>query len=361
MEINQLIDKIKEFRDKYGALKCAECFERDILEKNDAELSYAFLLCLQNSNYISDVTKHQQIVIESNKPDCIYQFAKNIKGTDIEKLTDAIIKTKNSEYICEFAKYVSGANIQKLLNAIIELGDPLYILTFATDIPEADVNALANALVNTGDAYIAGAFLISVGELSNDVREKLIDIVINGGEFHDIFGVAINAIISNKEKQKLTNAVIKRAVAREIYAFARYVEKSDINALTDAVIKTGDAYFICEFALKINGANLDKLANELIIIGNPIYIMGLLIAHPRYEERYGISAEGLLEKIIKTDDEDFILQAQTYFKKNLFFAHSSEETRKIVKEYSDRLTYVLNNGNQILSEEENIKKLIREN
>ena len=38
-------------------------------------------------------------VIDTNEPECIYCFARDIDGAPIDKLTDAIIATKNSKFI----------------------------------------------------------------------------------------------------------------------------------------------------------------------------------------------------------------------------------------------------------------------
>ena len=51
----------------------------------------------------------------------IYNFARYIKGANIEKLENAIIEIKNAEYIYLFARDVKGANMYKCLYEIKKL------------------------------------------------------------------------------------------------------------------------------------------------------------------------------------------------------------------------------------------------
>ena len=60
-------------------------------------------------------------VIETKDAKYIYNFAKNVKGVNIEKLENAIIEIKNAEYIYLFARDVKGANMYKCLYEIKKL------------------------------------------------------------------------------------------------------------------------------------------------------------------------------------------------------------------------------------------------
>ena len=88
-------------------------------------------------------------VIETKDAEYIYNFAKNVKGVNIEELENAIIKTKFTEYIYQFAKDVKGANIEKLENVIIETKSAWYIYQFALNVKGANIEKLENAIIAT--------------------------------------------------------------------------------------------------------------------------------------------------------------------------------------------------------------------
>ena len=57
-------------------------------------------------------------IIESNDPEYIYEFAKNINNANIERLKDIIIKSNDSVYINYFDHDIKNdlTNLMKLLN-----------------------------------------------------------------------------------------------------------------------------------------------------------------------------------------------------------------------------------------------------
>ena len=85
-------------------------------------------------------------VIETKDAKYIYNFAKNVKGVNIEKLENSIIETNDAMYIYQFARDVKGANIEKLENAIIETKNVEYIYLFARDIKGVNLYKFLNEI-----------------------------------------------------------------------------------------------------------------------------------------------------------------------------------------------------------------------
>ena len=81
-------------------------------------------------------------VIESKNMENIYNWAKDIKDANIEKLEDAIIQGGEAKWIYLFAKNIKGANIKKLEDAIIQIENAEYVYIFTRDIKEANVEKL---------------------------------------------------------------------------------------------------------------------------------------------------------------------------------------------------------------------------
>ena len=142
-------------------------------------------------------------VIETKDAGYIYNFAKNVKGVNIEKLENAIIETKAPFYIYFFALNIEGANIEKLENAIIETQNAEDIYIFAKDVKGANIEKLENVIIETKSAWY-------------------------------------------------------------IYQFARDVKGANIEKLENAIIATKLVKFMQEFALNVKGANIEKLKNAII-------------------------------------------------------------------------------------------------
>ena len=94
-------------------------------------------------------------IIKLGEPYYIINFAKNVKGADLEKLTDAICKVDDVYYIYKFGKAVKGANIEKLFYAVQESEDEKMMELFARDVlrPEA-MKVFENLLLTVIDQGI---------------------------------------------------------------------------------------------------------------------------------------------------------------------------------------------------------------
>ena len=128
-----------------------------------------------------------------------YQFAKDVKGANVELLQDAVIaKDKTGEWCYGFAKYVNGANVELLQDIVIArdiTGNLCY--WFSRFINEANVELLQDAVI---------------------AKDKT-------GEW--------------------------------CYYFADNIKGANIELLQDAVIaKDEDGYWCYYFARDVNGANM---------------------------------------------------------------------------------------------------------
>lgn len=145
------IEGLREIVIKFGTKEYIDSFNKKFPKKEYTIEEVSFAL-LEARNGI-DIEKNQNIVINSNIASAILDFAKFVKGCDLERLEDAIIKC--GRYIVAFACLVKDANITKLEDAIISTNDPEIIYFFAeqyarhyTNTSKLDIEKLRKAIAN---------------------------------------------------------------------------------------------------------------------------------------------------------------------------------------------------------------------
>lgn len=69
--------------------------EKYVLEENDPEYSYEYVITHENA----DVKKHGELIIKSKDPKFNYLYAKEVIGADKKKHIEAVIESGNIEYI----------------------------------------------------------------------------------------------------------------------------------------------------------------------------------------------------------------------------------------------------------------------
>lgn len=80
---------------KKGKSKTEILEEKYVLEENDPEYSYEYVITHENA----DVKKHGELIIKSKDPKFNYLYAKEVIGADKKKHIEAVIESGNIEYI----------------------------------------------------------------------------------------------------------------------------------------------------------------------------------------------------------------------------------------------------------------------
>ena len=114
----------------------------------------------------ANIEKLENAIIETNDVGYIYLFAKDVKGANIEKLENAIIATNRVKFMQEFAKNVKGANIEKLENAIIEINNPS-LISFMRKV--LDDKEMTDAEIQMAKRKYIFSLLDNIGEIDNGV------------------------------------------------------------------------------------------------------------------------------------------------------------------------------------------------
>ena len=114
----------------------------------------------------ANIEKLENAIIETNDAMYIYQFARDVKGANIEKLENAIIATNLVKFMQEFAKNVKGANIEKLENAIIEINNPSLISVMRKVIDDKE---MTDAEIQMAKRKYISSLLDNIGEIDNGV------------------------------------------------------------------------------------------------------------------------------------------------------------------------------------------------
>ena len=166
--------------------------------------------------------KKEEKVIKSKNPEAIYEFAKNVKEANIDKLEDVIIaigkdSIKDSNFDEEDAKKAYQA--------------AEYMYNFAENIEGAHIDKLEDAII-----------AICVSKIAMGVNEY-------------VYKFARN-IKEGKNIDKLEDAIIATGDAEYIYYFARDVKDANIKKLEDAIMETKNAKYICCFIQVMYGSSI---------------------------------------------------------------------------------------------------------
>ena len=126
-----------------------------VIESKDAYYIYLFALLDRVGIYEIYIKELEKAIIATKNAFCIYEFARDVKGANIEKLENAVIKIGNPQIIYLFAMSVKGAYVGKLAHAIIALKDAKYIYLFARKIIELSIQSIGTSSQNIIDLTIA--------------------------------------------------------------------------------------------------------------------------------------------------------------------------------------------------------------
>ena len=175
-----------------------------VIETKDAGYIYNFAKNVKGVN----IEKLENAIIETKAPFYIYFFALNIEGANIEKLENAIIETKSAWYIYQFARDVKGANIEKLENAIIATKLVKFMQEFALNVKGANIEKLKNAIIETNASSLMSLMCevlgvnvnkeMTVAEIQMAKRKYIFSLLDNIGEIDNgvMLGIYLGCLIS---------------------------------------------------------------------------------------------------------------------------------------------------------------------
>ena len=203
------------------------------------------------------------------------ELAKELKDVPIKELEDIVVNANDVEDIYEFAKYVKWADVNRLSKAIVESKDAYSITAFAREVKGVSINDLAKEVINLHDGRAIYIFAYSVkGAPIKELEKSMCD--------SETYDFAKN--VSANDVEGLTNAVIKGKSIQDMIAFARDIKGANIRKIENAIIKNGNARDIYEFTKEVPRANKKKLTKAFI---NSVY----------YEEESLLCNFALLPKV----------------------------------------------------------------
>ncbi len=272
--IDRLADKIIESEDPEKIID----FVKNVKDVPAEKLTYA--ICkfgtidniywfARNAKGVS-IDLIQNAILSKGKAKYIYDFARYVKGIDIELFADTICETKNAEYIYLFARDVDHAPIKKLSDTICETKNAEYIYKFVRDIKYAPINQLIDALFETKNARYM--YLATYNIFCAPV-EKLVKAICQSGDVDYICEIAKDENCRNYVSfNELVDIVCKSDDAEGIYNFADEVKGAPIKKLAEAVCRIGDAAVIYDFAENIEDAPIDILEEAICKTKDAYYI-----------------------------------------------------------------------------------------
>lgn len=209
------------------------------------------------------------------------ELAKELKDVPIKGLEDIVVNANDVEDIYEFAKYVKWADINRLSKAIVESKDAYAITAFAREVKGVSVNDLAKEVINLHDGRAIYTFAYSVkGAPIKELEKSMCD----SETYNTNFAYDFAKNVSANDVEGLTNAVIKGKSIQDMIAFARDIKGANIRKIENAIIKNGNARDIYEFTKEVPRANKKKLTKAFI---NSVY----------YEEESLLCNFALLPKV----------------------------------------------------------------
>ena len=88
----------------------------------------------------------EDIVVNANDVEDIYEFAKYVKWADVNRLSKAIVESKDAYAITAFAREVKGVSVNDLAKEAINLHDGRAIYTFAYSVKGAPIKELEKSM-----------------------------------------------------------------------------------------------------------------------------------------------------------------------------------------------------------------------
>ncbi len=227
---------------------------------NEEKSTYALKLAIE----LKDITLKELediVVIMGNTKD-IFDFAKNVKWANINKLAKATINNGDSGDIIIFAKHIKNAPINELAKAVTDSRDGRAIYYFALGVKNAPIIELEKAMCELKTFNTKFAYYFAKNVSLNDV-EGLTDAVIRGKEDKEIILFATK--IKGANILKLENAICANGKVKSIYEFALMVSNANKKKLTSAFMKNyfNENELLCNFAL-LPGVDLNIINRTLI-------------------------------------------------------------------------------------------------
>lgn len=167
--IEKLEDAVIESKDKNEILKFYKLVKGSNYEKikrailnseNDAYAIYEFFMTSKQQGHIMQEDEIKEIddaIIASNNDRVCLQWAQtNTPGINISKLEDIVINSNNLNNVHIFASSVNGANIEKLEDAFItfiQSGNVYRVMEFARTVKGVNIEKLEDVLIKFGNAH----------------------------------------------------------------------------------------------------------------------------------------------------------------------------------------------------------------
>lgn len=120
--------------------------QENYIRKNDAFSCLAFARWVKNAN----ISRLQQVVINSGQSNICFEFAKTVVGADVRALEKVAIYNNDLDVCLKFAKEVKNANIIAHQKVMIESKNPKYCLYFAQQIKGANIKELESVIEKSG-------------------------------------------------------------------------------------------------------------------------------------------------------------------------------------------------------------------
>lgn len=143
--------------------------EKVVLDNKNPEICYNYAKEVKGAN----VEEHGKEVAKKGDAKLNLEFAKNVPGADLSIHQQAVIDKKIAKYIYQFAK-IPGANIKELENALIETGELYWIFIFAKDIEEADINTISDFIIASKNVEYNLKFIWNIPGVDIESHGKIV-------------------------------------------------------------------------------------------------------------------------------------------------------------------------------------------
>lgn len=254
LEFDEIISLLK----KYEILR--KNFIHELIDRKRYDLLIAVTSRLKS---IVSTFEIEDVILHSNSPKIIYEYAKNIDDIDVnyfeDKLLECNLDVKCPEYIYKFARDVNGANIKRLEEVIIYAYDIKYIYLFARDVENCDVRKLQYIIKKSGQYNCIISF---AKEVKGANKKDLENAVCESKNGYYIYTYAKQ--VDGANITKLENALIKTKDKENILNFAKNIKGCDTQKLEDVIVKLKDLMYITKFACEVSKANKKRLENIII-------------------------------------------------------------------------------------------------
>lgn len=247
---------------------------KTIIEIGSPKYIYC-LACIANnriggSGLIPDLAK---ALVDNDKDlDYIYRFAYDVPNAPLDILEDGLIKYGSIYHIINFAKKIKGCNLEKLTDAACNLADSctfIHLINLA-QIEKCPIEKIINKFLEFADksdilSFVRKNHCYSV--------TKFASIVCESKDSFSIYDFAKN--VKNAPIESLASSLVScqdKQILDHIVLFAKDFPNAPIDILADAVIQSKSACHILRFASHIKEAPIKDLAKAIIDTKDNAYI-----------------------------------------------------------------------------------------